>query len=73
MDLRQKRLTGEEWNSLEVPVSKDELKILKLINKGYEDVSLSYNETTSMIGFIKISNDMNAVAIGKGLMTESGV
>ena len=58
MDLRQKRLTGEEWNSLEVPVSKDELKILKLINKGYEDVSLSYNETTSMIGFIKISNDI---------------
>ena len=57
MDLRQKRLTAEEWNSLEVPVSNEELKILKLINKGYEDVSLSYNETTSMIGFIKISND----------------
>ena len=29
MDLRQNKLTKEEWEALEVPVSAEELKILK--------------------------------------------
>ena len=54
MDLRQKRLTKEEWVSLEVPVPKEELKILKLIENGYNNVNVSYNETLSIISYTKL-------------------
>ena len=57
MDLRQKRLTAEEWDALEVPVSKDELRILKLIHGGYENVNITDNDTMSLINFIKINTD----------------
>ena len=56
MDLAQRKLTKEEWDSLEVPVSQDELRILKLIRDGYEDVNIVYNDTLSLINFIKISD-----------------
>ena len=45
MDLRQKRLTAEEWDALEVPVSKDELRILKLIHDGFDNVNITDNDT----------------------------
>ena len=54
MDLRQKRLTAEEWDSLEIPVSANEKKILNLIYNGYHDVNISYNETLSIITYVKI-------------------
>jgi len=54
MDLRQKRLTAEEWDSLEIPVSTNEKKILNLIYNGYHDVNISYNETLSIITYVKI-------------------
>ena len=57
MDLRQKRLTAEEWDALEVPVSKDELRILKLIHNGYDNVNIADNDTMSLINFIKINTD----------------
>ena len=53
MDLRQKRLTAEEWDSLEIPVSANEKKILNLIYNGYHDVNVSYNETLSLISLCK--------------------
>ena len=54
MDLRQKRLTAEEWESLEIPVSVEEKKILNLICNGYDNVNVSYNETLSIISYVKI-------------------
>ena len=63
MDLKQRRLTAEEWNSLEIPVSKQELKILKLIHNGYEDVNTSFNESRSMINFIKITGDIDLTTL----------
>ena len=56
MDLRQRRLTGEEWDALEIPVSTEEKKILNLIYNGYGDVNISYNETLSIIGYVKIKS-----------------
>ena len=53
MDLRQKRLTAEEWESLEIPVSVEEKKILNLICNGYDNVNVSYNETLSIISYVK--------------------
>ena len=57
MDLRQKRLTAEEWDALEVPVSKDELRILKLIHNGFNNVNITDNDTMSLINFIKINTE----------------
>jgi hypothetical protein len=56
MDLAQRKLSKEEWDSLEVPVSQDELRILKLIQDGYDNVNIIYNDTLSLINFIKISD-----------------
>ena len=35
MDLRQQKLTSEEWDALERPVNKEEHRILQMINQGY--------------------------------------
>ena len=56
MDLRQKKLTKQEWEFLEVPVSCDELKILKLIKNGYNNLNLCSNKIPSLIDYMKISN-----------------
>ena len=57
MDLQQKKLTQEEWESLEIPVNKDELYILKMIREGYDNVLVHYNHTNSLINYIKITGD----------------
>ena len=57
MDLAQKKLTKKEWEMLEVPVRPEELKILKLIGDGYNNLNISYNNISSLIGFMKISNN----------------
>ncbi len=59
MDLRQTKLTKNEWDALEVPVQKDELKILKMIYSGYEDLNIVYNDTYSLMSFIKIGHDID--------------
>lgn len=56
MDLSQTKLSKEEWESLEVPVPENELKILKLIGSGYENVNIKFNSTVSLLNFIKLSN-----------------
>jgi len=58
MDLRQQKLTAQEWDSLEIPVSGDEMKILKLIRGGYHDVTKSYNDTLSLMGFMRIRDNI---------------
>ena len=37
MDLNQQKLTKIEWDTTEIPVSKEEKEILDLIVKGYHD------------------------------------
>ena len=56
MDLKQRKLTRSEWNNTEVPVSESELRILSLITKGYHDVNISYNDTKTLLEFMKIEN-----------------
>lgn len=60
MDLKQQKLTGEEWDSLERPVSTDELRILRLIHDGYKDVCISFNDTQSLLNFMKISDNLES-------------
>lgn len=59
MDLVQRKLTRDEWNSVEVPVSVDEKKIIKLIIDGYHNINLIENYNKSIIQFLKINYSEN--------------
>jgi len=54
MDLTQSKLTRKEWESVEIPVSPEEKKILNMIVDGYTDVNIHINENLSLSSFIKI-------------------
>lgn len=54
MDLTQRKLNKSEWDSIEVPVSQSEQKILKLIIDGFSDVNIKSNDQKSLISFLKI-------------------
>jgi hypothetical protein len=54
MDLKQRKLTKSEWNSIEVPVSAEEKEILQLIIRGFHEVNLKYNKHNSLLLFLKI-------------------
>ena len=59
MDLVQRKLTRDEWNSVEIPVSMDEKKIIKLIIDGYHNINLIENYNQSIIQFLKINYSEN--------------
>ena len=59
MDLTQKKLTSEEWNALERPVSKEEERILQMIQDGFSDVNISFNDTQSLMNFIKVTENID--------------
>jgi hypothetical protein len=54
MDLTQRKLTKAEWDSIEIPVSKGEKDILKLITAGYHNVQIGVNNTSSIFTYLKI-------------------
>ena len=54
MDLKQRKLIKSEWDSIEIPVSKQEIDILNLIVKGFHDVNIKINNNESIFTFLKI-------------------
>jgi hypothetical protein len=54
MDLKQRKLSKSEWESIEIPVSKAENEILQLITSGFSNVHLKINKTDSIFTFLKI-------------------
>jgi hypothetical protein len=54
MDLKQRKLTKSEWESIEVPVSSDEIEVLNLIIQGFSDVNFKYNKHNSLLTFLKV-------------------
>jgi hypothetical protein len=54
MDLKQRKLSKSEWESIEISVSPAEIEILKLIVNGYNDVNIKSNKTSSLFSFLKI-------------------
>jgi hypothetical protein len=54
MDLKQRKLNKSEWNSIEKPVSKNEIDILNMIVKGYHDVNIRINNNNSIFSYLKI-------------------
>ena len=55
MDLKQRKLTKDEWNSIEVPVDDEELRIIRLIQTGYDDVGIRTNKTLSLMRYLKVN------------------
>jgi len=54
MDLKQRKLSKSEWESIEIPVSKPEQNILSLITQGFSNVQIRVNNTNSIFTFLKI-------------------
>jgi hypothetical protein len=52
--LQQSKLSKSEWESIEVPVSPHEKRILELIVQGYTNVQIQENDTQSLFSFVKI-------------------
>jgi len=57
MDLTQTKLTKSEWDFLELPVSKKEQSILRLLFDSRKDIEVSFNNSNSLLRYVKISND----------------
>lgn len=51
MDLQQRKLNKSEWQTIEVPVSKQEQNVLKMIMQGYDNVNVRINAHHSIFTF----------------------
>lgn len=59
MDLTQRKLTKQEWEGIEVPVSHDEKAVLKMIREGYHNTNIKHNNNLSFVTFAKLEvNDV---------------
>lgn len=56
MQLTQTKLTKEEWETIEVPSTPDEKRIIKLIQSGFSDVNYSENQGQTILDITKIEN-----------------
>ncbi len=54
MDLTQTKLTKAEWDSVEIPPSKKEMQIMRMIMDGYTNLDISVNRTQTLLGFLKM-------------------
>jgi len=54
--LIQVKLTGDEWNSVEIMESDDEMRILRLIIDGFHDVNRVFNPHLSLMSRLKITS-----------------
>jgi len=72
MDLQQRKLNKSEWESIEIPVSKTEQNVLKMIIDGYINVNIRVNNNNSIFTFIKIeySEKMEDYLYNKYLRSE---
>ena len=52
---KQTKLSKEEWDSIEVPLSANEIQILTLIQEGFHDVNISHNYTPTLLYHMKIT------------------
>ena len=54
MDFSQTKLTKMEWESIEIPVSETEKRVLHLIQEGYGNLNVKYNDNGSLLSFMKM-------------------
>lgn len=55
MDFSQKKPTRAEWESIEIPISENEKKIVQMICEGFSNLAIRNNPHLSLFTFIKIT------------------
>jgi hypothetical protein len=70
MDLTQTKLTKAEWDSVEIPPSKKEMRIMRMIIDGYTNLDISVNRTQTLLGFLKMeqSDSMDEYLFNKFML-----
>jgi len=53
--LLQTKLTGDEWNGVEIMEPENEMRILNLIIKGFHDVNYKFNTHLSLASRLKVT------------------
>ena len=56
MDLTQRKLTKQEWESIEIPVSSHEKTVLKMIREGFENINIKHNNNQSLLTYAKLDD-----------------
>ena len=56
MDLTQRKLIKSEWESIEIPLPKEEVDILHLITEGTKNVNIRTNACISLLSYLKVEN-----------------
>jgi len=56
MYFQQSKLTKDEWENCEIPVSLEEKKILYLIKDGFQNTNIKYNDNQSIAQYMKIEH-----------------
>ena len=59
MDLVQRKLTRDEWNSVEISIPEEEKKIIKMLINGFDNIDIEENYTLSLIQYLKIGYSEN--------------
>ncbi len=57
MDLRQTKLTKDEWDFLEKPIPQSEIEILQLIKDARKNINVSFNKSLTLGSFMKLENN----------------
>lgn len=69
--IEQTKLTKTEWESTESPLSASEMEVLRLIERGFDNVSVRHRPVPSLLSFLKVerSDNMEAFLFGKYFAT----
>lgn len=54
MNFNQSKLSKSEWTNAEIPVSEEEMKVLKIIKEGFHDVNITDNLNCSLFQLLKL-------------------
>uniref|UniRef100_A0A6C0B0A9 Uncharacterized protein n=1 Tax=viral metagenome TaxID=1070528 RepID=A0A6C0B0A9_9ZZZZ len=57
MDLTQRKLIKSEWESIEIPLQKEEIEVLQLIILGVQNVNIKTNKAISLLSYLKVENN----------------
>lgn len=61
MDLSQVKLNKTEWDSIEIPLRPEELRVVKLIMDGYSDLWIRTNHNTSIASYLRIPSTIDGL------------
>jgi len=61
MDLSQVKLNKTEWDSIEIPLRPEELRVIKLIMQGYTDLWVKTNHNTSLASYLRLPTTIDGL------------